>query len=226
MRIVSISDIHGYLVPKLPKGDVLTVSGDICPVRGSHHPSVQINWVNQKFMPWCGCLIERGTVRHVVIIAGNHDFVFQSSYMMDVPPGVHYLEDDFIQIDGKKIYGTPWTRYCGDWAFSVSEAVLQDKFARIPDGMDIVLAHTPAYGYNDTIMQCPGANTGDPHIGSTALLDHVKRAKPKMLIVGHIHSGSHKHEEIPHDGGFTVSVNVSIMDEDYNPSYQPLRSVM
>lgn len=232
INIVSISDLHGFLPSNLPEGDILTICGDICPVKGSHSPTTQIYWLNNHFIPWISELVNSNKFKHAVFITGNHDFVFNSIhknnnplFTLNLPENIHYLFDNEITIEDVRIYGTPWTPTFGNWAFMHNEAILNNIFMKIPEGIDILLTHGPAYGYNDTILQYPERINGEQHIGSTALERHIKRAKPKWLLAGHIHSGSHSIEKCLTDymdlSKYINCVNVSIMDEDYNPTYDP-----
>ena len=232
-KIVAISDIHGELLKDLPSGDILTISGDICPVKGSHHPVTQQYWITGYFLPWCRNLIETKQFKNIVFIAGNHDFVFQkylkthSDVLSSDDKNIYFLNDSEITVDGIRIYGTPWTTKFGNWAFMNIEDVLDNHFSKIPEGLDILLCHGPMKDYNDTILQYPDRMAGrDTHVGSSALTKHVKRTKPKYLLVGHIHSGSHDIQKCYQsfdEKSFehTQSINVSLMDEDYNIAYKP-----
>jgi Icc-related predicted phosphoesterase len=136
---------------------------------------------------------------------------------------------------GVRIYGTPHTPTFGNWAFMHSEEVLHNYFSKIPKGLDILLSHGPVYGLNDTIMQYPERTSGrDPHIGSKSLREHMDRAKPTYVLVGHIHSGNHKIEKRFTDKtyhpdveeNYTLSINVSTMDEDYSVVYKPFQFIL
>lgn len=233
IKIVSISDIHGNLDFKLPNGYILTISGDICPVKGSHSPTAQAHWINNYFFPWCTNLLEHNKFMHIVFIAGNHDFIFQALlknstgiFKLQYPERVHYLKDSLIDIDGAIIYGTPWTPTFGNWAFMNSEHALDNYFSKIPNNVDILLSHGPMQDYNDTIMQYPERTLGrDPHIGSSSLKKHVLRTLPKYVLVGHIHSGSHEpikvYNSLEDFEKYSISVNVSLLNENYEIGYKP-----
>lgn len=227
VKIVAVSDLHGILDFDIPSGDILTISGDICPVRGSHSPTAQMFWLNDYFLPWCDKLIKDGIFKRVVFIAGNHDFVFrkivyhypESNFNFVLPKNVHYLQDTEITILGVRIYGTPWTPTFCNWAFMHNEDVLDNNiYSRIPTGLDILLSHGPMYGSNDTIMQY-GENE---HLGSKSLRKHILRACPRWVFVGHIHSGDHAITKIDSSEGIHTNIaNVSILDENYNIGYIP-----
>lgn len=232
VKVVSTSDIHGELNFKIPGGDILTISGDICPVNGSHSPTSQMHWLNNHFLPWTKNLIDTGVVKHVVFIAGNHDFVFKKAsistegdYKLVLPANVHYLQDSMVEVEGLKIYGTPWTPTFGNWAWMNSEVVLKSFFEQVPMGLDILLSHGPAFGWCDCIEQYGEKE----HIGSTSLRECIIRTMPKWVYVGHIHSGSHKPTKIPSrfdvaEDSFDMTniVNVALLDENYEVGYEPL----
>ena len=51
---------------------------------------------------------------------------------------------------------------------------------RVMEPSDILVSHFPPYGFNDR------AHDGE-HIGSTALLEVVKRVRPRLVLTGHVH---------------------------------------
>jgi Icc-related predicted phosphoesterase len=232
VKIVAFSDIHGYLPENLPEGDIALIAGDICPVHGSHSPTSQHHWLQNKFIPWCYELINSKKFKHICFCGGNHDFVFKSmitnstQFYITWPDNVHYLLDQDIDVMGVSIYGTPWTPTFGNWAFMGDYGTLERHFKKIPEKIDIVLSHGPMYGYNDTIMQYPErTDDRDSHLGSKALLHRIKEIKCSWCIHGHIHSGNHNVEKCFHTLGdltnYTNCVNVSRLDENYDITYPP-----
>ena len=236
MKIIAVSDLHGELNFKTPSGDILTISGDICPVNGSHSPTTQMYWLKNHFLPWCDKLIKDGIVKHVVFISGNHDFVFKKvttnttgDFYMALPDNVHYLFDSMVEIDGIKIYGTPWTPTFGNWAFMNSEDILDQSYAKIPEGLDILLSHGPAYGLSDVILKGPykSYDDDDKHIGSKSLRKHLMRSKPKHMLFGHIHEAEHKPKDIKSildtdlNSAITTLACVSILNDYYEFEYEP-----
>lgn len=216
IKIVAVSDLHGDLNFDVPQCGILAIAGDVCPVKESHHPVHQRHWLDRKFLPWCAGLISGGTVKAVVMTPGNHDFVFQLDKSVAYPEGVTCLIDAEAGVCGVRIYGTPWTPTFGRWAFMDSEDMLIRRFAAVPEGLDILLSHGPAFGACDRI-QSPRC-TEEP-LGSKALLRAAERAKPAWLLCGHIHTGSHAAVRLC--GGATTAVNVSLLDEDYRMAYKP-----
>lgn len=229
MKITATSDIHGNLLDNLPSGDVLTISGDICPVDRPQNQTVQGAWINSDFIPWCKNLLYKGTFKDIVFCAGNHDSIFFKNKTIHTtfPEHIHYLEDKNVTVQDKVFHGTPWSPPFGNWAFMKPEYILQNYHVLIPENCDVLLSHSPARDYNDVILQedCIYCY-GHEKLGSISLLQNVKRAVPKYLLVGHIHSGDHNVKRLPScnyldDNKFTNSVNVSLLDESYNVFYKP-----
>lgn len=226
MKITSISDIHGTDFSYIKECDILTISGDISrSYRSIENTKLQFQDFYERIIPQVLKIS-----KHCVIIAGNHDsFLFEimfdkseESFRRDLPKNIHYLRDSGVEIGGLKFYGTPWTPTFGGWPFMLSDTDdhLGRKYSMIPKNVDYLLSHGPAYGYNDKISQPIYINHNDNvSLGSKILLKHVKRAKPKNLRVGHIHTGSHKDETIintTHNlNDLTISRNCSILDESY-----------
>jgi Icc-related predicted phosphoesterase len=215
MKIVAISDMHGKLTPldEMPSGDLLIIAGDIAPYYHGWTLLNQAHWLRDKFISWLDEM--SGKVKNIVGIAGNHDWVFQKGKHLLPNMPWHYLEVSSIEIDGVKIFGSPWTPFFCDWAFNYppdpmeSEKFAPELYEKIEDGTDIIVTHGPPINILD---KCPdGYRAGCYH-----LKKRIFEIKPKLWIGGHIH-GAHGVEVI--DG--TTFANVSILDEQYKRVYQP-----
>jgi hypothetical protein len=112
----------------------------------------------KEFLDW----FSNTPFTHKVFIAGNHDWGFEKNH--DIAPdykekGVHYLFDSMVELDGVKIYGSPWQPEFYDWAFNLPRGEkLAEKWSKIPEGLDILVTHGPAHGMVDHTMQ--GLNVG------------------------------------------------------------------
>lgn len=188
MDIVLASDLHGNLID-IPKCDLFILSGDISPhnINPDNKDIVvhqHLNWINKKFSKW----IERSEATNVVLVAGNHDFVFQDTLtknLINLPQKVKYLENSSTEINGIKIWGTPWTPWYGDWAFVAPREEnnkLELIYSLCPDDTDIIVSHGPPKDILDTTPN------GD-NAGSMAFRNTLSRVNPKIATFGHIHSG-------------------------------------
>ena len=213
ITIVAVSDFHGNLPKKIiPPCDILVIAGDMCPAR--HTPdswALQAAWLDSKFRKW----LEDQPAKHIVGCGGNHDWIFQHTRLA-VPKGLKwtYLQDSFTEIEGVKIYGTPWTNPFLDWAFNATEEEQKELFGKIPDGIDILMSHGPPHGILDVAKDLHSDDM--LHVGSRTLKQRVFAVKPKLHLFGHIHSG---HGLVEHDG--ITFANVSVLDEDYKMVYPP-----
>lgn len=202
IKIVAISDTHSLHDDLIvPNGDILIHCGDATNV-GSVQDVIQFN-------SWLGTLPHK----YKIFVAGNHDFLFQTQ------PGLAkvmmtnciYLQDEQIEIEGLKIYGSPWTPFFNDWAFGLERGKeIKRVWDNIPKNLDILITHGPPYGYLDSLP-----STG--HIGCEELIKTIKRVKPKYHLFGHIHNGY---------GKAIVNkinlINCAICDESYSPVNKPM----
>ena len=82
-------------------------------------------------------------------------------------------------------WGAPWQPVCGG-AFNKSRGPpLAEKWAAIPDDVDVLLTHGPPLGHGDRCRR-----QGTPRAGCLDLLEAVTfRVKPRYHCFGHIHEG-------------------------------------
>jgi Icc-related predicted phosphoesterase len=208
MKVVAVSDLHGHL-PAISGCDLLLIAGDICPLT-NHGVEFQAAWLDADFRRWLRSLAD---VRHVVGIAGNHDFIFERAPQL-VPPDLPwtYLQDSLAEIEGLRIWGTPWQPRIGGWAFGGTPDELKEKWSRIPSAVDVIVVHGPPRFYGDGVpREGRVENVGCPH-----LLRRIDEIGPRLVVYGHIHEGRGRWEI-----GRTTLANVTLLDERYNLVYQP-----
>jgi predicted phosphohydrolase len=201
MRIIALSDSHTlHQRVKVPDGDVLVFAGDM----GGHGDL----WELVSFNKWIGELPHR----HKIVIAGNHDFIFERQHQLavDTLTSAVYLQDSSITIDGVSFYGSPWQPEFCQWAFNLprSGEQLNLCWSKVPTGVDVLITHGPPNGILDTVR--------GHHVGCEILRVALKRIRPKIHIFGHLHDGYGRDEV---DG--TVFANVAICDESYDPVNRP-----
>jgi hypothetical protein len=209
VKILATSDLHGYLPDPqaLEPCDIFLLAGDYAPGRDLEG---QIRFFNGVFSDWLGRL----RARHIVGIAGNHDIALQSApeRLLELP--WTYLEDSPIEVDGLRIYGTPWTTPFYDWAFMAEESELGLLFAKIPQGIDILISHGPPQGILDRNFE------GLP-CGSSALRYRIEEAQPRAVVCCHIHEGYGQR-----DLKSTTVYNVSRVNARYIPVNRPVQVIL
>jgi Icc-related predicted phosphoesterase len=181
MKIFAISDTHGrHEQVQIPEGtDMLIHAGDFSNVKS---PAMNHNEVN-LFLIW----LEQQPVKYKVIIAGNHDTSIESRFITKNDfknRGIIYLEHELVEIEGIKIFGSPYTPEFHNWAFNRSRNKLGKIWDSIPDDTDILITHGPPKGILDSAAR--GKNLNE-HVGCSALLKRVLKIQPKIHIMGHIH---------------------------------------
>lgn len=219
MVIQAISDLHGFLPDYSEKinCDIVCICGDIVPLDIQRNSRKSEQWLKQEFIPWCESL----NTKHVVFIAGNHDFIFEQSpariaNIFKNDGKIIYLNNNSCEIEGITIYGTPFSQYFGNWAFMTNDEGLRNVYSKIPEEVDILLSHgAPTLNEAGIIHQ--GYQKGKD-AGIQELTNAVNARAIKYILCGHIHSGNHHLQDI---NGIKVA-NVSILDENYMPAYEPL----
>lgn len=236
-KICCLSDQHGFLPTNIPKSDILVIAGDICPVF-NHDINFQHRWFNDNFLRWARELIANKIVNYICYIGGNHDFIFEEigealarenpDHPMSGHKGIYYLQDSAVTIDGIKFYGLPWQRRFFDWAFNLDEPELAEKYSKIPDDVDVIISHGPAQFYGDAVTPRKWQDEEKwpevENVGSPSLLKRIDEIQPKLLVVGHIHSGYellHRRHGSQKRNEETIMVNASYVNEQYKPTNKP-----
>jgi hypothetical protein len=98
-------------------------------------------------------------------------------------PNVFYLENNFIEIDQIKIWGSPISPTFGyGWAFNKDRgSEINEVWNHIPNDTDIVITHSPIYGY------CDKASNTNQNVGCEQLYHRLQEVKPHLHFAGHIH---------------------------------------
>lgn len=227
MKIIAISDLHGYL-PKLSLCDVVCIAGDILPLEYQNNTIKSVSWFLQDFVPWANYL----PCNKVIFIAGNHDFLFDTlskSNQLDWEieellltshldsTNIKYLCDSEYIYNGVKFYGTPWIPDLHKWAFYAGNNKLKEKFKQIPYDVDVLITHAPPkVGNCGTVLAYNNRNNGK-NFGCIELAEEYSRINPKYHVFGHVHSGDHNITSYNN----SKLVNVSLKDENYNIFYEP-----
>jgi len=203
--IVCISDTHNKLKKiSVPDGDILIHAGDATGT-GSLQELLRFNK-------------EIGLLPHPVkiFVPGNHDIECENNHSFIkntiLTNITHYLVDSVVEIEGHKIYGSPWQPEFCDWAFNLPRGpLLKQKWDKIPDDTDILITHGPPYG---TLDVAPGGDmVGCEELAARVLdIDSLK-----THIFGHIHDC---YGVVEKNG--VRFVNASSCNENYQPTNPPL----
>lgn len=228
LRIVALSDIHGYLPEIKESADVMLLAGDISPLEIQFNKPKMKVWLETEFAYWIKSL----PVDKVYMAAGNHDAYFEGINPMNLAElkqqcgfKLVYLKNDYVvhRHNGLeyKIFGTPYCHVFGNWPFMRSEEYMVEKFGQIPNDCDIIISHDPPYavGQVDMILgERRWSNEIPSSIGNIPLSNQLVDTNFKLLVCGHIHTGDHKPFK---DNLSGQVVNVSLKNEKYNIEFEP-----
>ncbi len=204
MKLVIISDTHNlHDKITLPEGDVLIHCGDFSGL-GSTKEILSFN----KFL---GSL----SYKHKLILPGNHDLLCEKDpgYCKALFTNGTLLIDELIEIEGKKLYFSPWTPEFGNWGFMMNRYEIGRAWENIPEGVDVLVTHGPPSGILDVVLSPFGVKS----VGCEALRRKVLEIKPKIHAFGHIHGGYGT--SFQHGINF---INAAICDDRYKPINNPI----
>lgn len=217
--ICCVSDTHClHENIEIPQCDILIHAGDACGSGTIREFTKFASWFNRQTQ-----------AKHRVYVPGNHDRVaetdsFMCQTLIEEVPGSYFLFDRLVDLEGLRIYGTPWTPAFCDWAFQGDDfggirpryRDLSRTFGMIPE-CDILVCHGPFYKTADLCE--PGSFSAGEHVGSRTMLRVLTEMKkrPSHFVCGHIHDCYGFHQT---DLGITV-VNAAIA-YDYVNCNKPL----
>ena len=183
MRVYHISDTHSYhSLLQVPENiDIVIHSGD----ESNYYDVYKNEQECRDFMEWFGNL----NTPHKIMIGGNHS-AFIANRTREIKDlckekGVIYLENEGIEIEGLKIWGSPYSPTFGNWYFMKSRDKMWKVWENIPEDTDILITHTPPKGCLDLSYN---RNHNLEFCGCSNLLKNVFRVKPKLHLYGHIHT--------------------------------------
>jgi len=206
MKIAIISDTHlrhRRTAIDVPECDLLIHCGDaLC--EGTPQEL-------RMFVPW----LESLKAKHKIFVPGNHDWVFEKDLPLAreiVGEAAVVLVDEQAEVEGLKIYGSPWQPEFCNWAFNLKRGwPLRKKWEAVPAGVDVLVTHGPPLGILDW------SDFGGEHAGCGDLRQELNRIKPKLHCFGHIHG-----EYGVSQWAGTLFVNASLCDEAYVASHPPV----
>lgn len=201
-KIIAVGDTHGkenWL--DLPKSDILIHCGDmhITSLQELYHMN---EWFGQQDFDYKIC------------IAGNHDTHLEridKKQCKQLFTNAIYLENDYLEIEGLKIYGSPYTPEFNNWSFMYQRRSKEanDLWKQIPDNLDLLISHGPPYQILDK-------NQNNENCGCEVLQREVFIKMPKRHLFGHIHGYGHQYIEKERIKFY----NTSVLDETYKLTHK------
>jgi Icc-related predicted phosphoesterase len=195
IRICAIGDTHRqHWNLKIPKCDLFIFCGD-----------AEINSLLplHDFNDWLGTI----KATHKICVGGNHDSELErvgKEECKRLLTNCIYLENEFLYLDGFKIWGSPFSPMFNNWSFMRYDNDLKEIWATIPLETEILISHCPPFGILDQVLP------RDDSQGSRTLKDRVKDVHPYLHLFGHIHEGFGQYTD-----GKTDYYNCSVLDEQY-----------
>jgi hypothetical protein len=208
MRITHISDTHNkhnQLNGKLPGGLLLIHSGDISSLGRKYEVEAFIKWFDKQDyahkvfiagnhdMSFDREILLRDKLAHfegrdrndydTECAEGKPDWLVEM--LNNLPDNVYYLENSSIKLEGINIWGSPYSPSFGyGWGFNKDRGHdIAQCWNEIPMDTDIVITHSPIYGYNDR------AQNTNQNVGCSDLYHRLHEVKPHLHFAGHIHEG-------------------------------------
>lgn len=177
-KLFAFADTHGMyrrlFVPA--ETDILICAGDAC--EGFNPTDLE------DFFSWYASI----PAKLRIFVPGNHDRIFNTNpdrARTLIPDGVINLENDGLEFDGIKFYSVPARPYL-------------KTPVTIPEDVDFLITHGPAYGYLDRGLGCKN------------LYPSIANSCPKYHIFGHVHEEGLKRKAML---GGTTYLNVSYFEE-------------
>lgn len=164
-----------------PNTDMVIHSGDCSNPRDPYNNEPEV----RNFIDW----FKELPIEHKIYVAGNHDTSIEKGLVKKIDfsgYNIHYLENDYIDIDGIKIFGSPHTPNFGNWAFMKDRGKINRVWENVDSDVDIFVVHGPPKGILDLSYSREGVLE---YCGCNALKKHIlNRIKPKLCLFGHIHN--------------------------------------
>lgn len=174
MKIVAVSDLHSnknlYWELWHKSGDILIVAGDLT------HLGRELEMTSALDQ------IQTMNFKYKIIVFGNHEVEANYNYYKEKYPDIIFLENEIVEVEGLKIYGSPYCKEFCSWGFPY---YAQDECVdrTLPkEEVDIIITHEPpshpklSYVYEDL------------DIGNNELRKYLEYIYKNVLVIsGHCH---------------------------------------
>lgn len=195
--------------------DILFISGDMT-YRGAYK---KLKKVREQLTD----LIQYGYVSDVAVTPGNHELSFQRADGYDNPvlarscfqgnANIHLFLHEAKEIQGIKIFGSPWTPEFHNWAYNYFWYEAENLWNQIPNNTQVLMTHGPPEFIMDEVHEYMKVK----YCGCPVLAKKIVNTPSiKYHLFGHIHEG---YGTVEKQG--TTYMNSSIMDGNYKPTNKP-----
>ena len=179
MKIIATSDIHmkKVLLNRLSHidGDLLLICGDFSNTGSPQSLDIVLSEISKL------------DFKYIVATMGNHDIDMErdlDKYRTKYPK-IKFLDNETCEVEGIKIYGSPYCLEFNNWAFPyINEIDCRNKTIPKSD-IDIIICHEPPYHKDLSFI-------GDMFYGNEPLREFLETNSnsPEVLFCGHIHENS------------------------------------
>lgn len=222
--LVCISDTHLEYTDIPPPARVLVIAGDVLSGGTISEYKQFIRWLS---------LIPENHYEFKILVPGNHD-IYIENFEDLVREELKDLRVDML-IDKAKIYkfsngeqlmiyGSPWIPMIGyskRWAYELSRGdELARKWSLIPEGLDLLITHSPPHMIMDNIRYRSGAESD--HWGCLDLRHKLMNMQkpPRAHVFGHVHDPVQGKRM---SGRGIDFYNVAVCNEQYDIGFVPTR---
>lgn len=191
MKITCLSDTHNkHNQIKMPDCDMIIHAGDFTSRGRLEEVQGFINWYGEQ------------SAKYKILVCGNHEVEISKQFdllkVLCEDKGIQLLHNSHVVIEGLTIFGSPYSRKFGSWAYMADETDLGRIYDTILPDTDILITHGPAYKQLDF---CPNG-----HVGSTSLEHRITElSNLKLHVTGHIHESR---GTLIKDGKLTVNAAI------------------
>ena len=174
MRVIALSDTHlRHEQLAVPPCDLLVHAGDASRRGSAEELTTFVDWFSAQ------------PGRHKVFVAGNHDLhcerESEAFRTQAAAAGIVYLQDEEVEIEGVRVFGSPVTPTFRNMAFNRDPGPpIRAHWDAIPHGLDLLVTHGPPRGICDRMVL-------GKHVGCVDLLETVRRVQPRVHVFGHVH---------------------------------------
>ncbi|MGL5724215.1 metallophosphoesterase family protein [Cetobacterium sp.] len=196
MKITIASDIHLNLIlaKKIvsTKSDMIIISGDLSNRGHMEEIELILNIINKS------------EAKYKIVVFGNHDVQaeFNLREIRKKFKDIIFLNNEIVEIEGLKIYGTPYVRDFCFWGFQYYTLDEREDLTVPKEEVDIIIAHEPPS--HEKLSYLP---YDKEDIGNMSLRKYIENTdRVKYVICGHVHENSRNEAEINKAKCYNVSM--------------------